>query len=117
MGEAVAVGWCGGEEEPVRAGETPSAAREGTTPDEGVVVLALSSGMTNRGLGGGVESGGGSACALQHSGTGEGEGTGTVGRAVFLWRRRRRHSEPDIFIERGDDETRKEGESPGREGR
>ena len=48
-GEAVAEGWCGGEEEPVREGEPPSAARQVTTPDEGVVVLALSSGMTNRG--------------------------------------------------------------------
>ena len=48
-GEAVAGGWCGGEEEPARAGEPPSAAGGATTPDEGVVVLALSSGMTNRG--------------------------------------------------------------------
>ena len=38
------------------------------------------------------------------------------GRDVLV-RRRRRHSSPDMRMEKGEDDTRKEGESPGREGR
>jgi hypothetical protein len=100
VGEA-RVGETGG---PVRVGVAPSAAGVAPTPDEGGVASAASQGMTNRGRGGGRESRGGSACALQQSGTGDRDGKGIVGRD-FL-----------VRVERGDDDTRRRGSHPGGRG-